>query len=69
MAFKMKNPSPFKVFNTKDDNKKARKDKKAKKAQEAFASGDYKKAYRLTEGSRFRQSLRRMFGSNRPRKA
>ena len=64
MAFKMKNPSPFKVFNTKGDKKKAR---KQKKAQEAFASGNDRKAYRLTEGSGLRQGLRRLFGSNRPK--
>ena len=42
--------------------------RKAKRAQEAFASGNDKKGWRLTEGSRLRQGLRRAFGSNRPKK-
>ena len=43
------------------------KDVKSSKAADAYAKGNDKKGDRLTEGSLVRQSLRRSFGSNKPK--
>ena len=59
MAYKQ---SPFNFYDKEGDPKK-----KAKKAADAYAKGNDKKGDRLTEGSLVRQSLRRRFGSNRPK--
>ena len=48
-------------------SKKKKADRKAKRAADAYAKGNDKKGDRLTEGSLVRQSLRRRFGSNRPK--
>jgi|TARA_R100000081_G_scaffold75497_1_gene41916 hypothetical protein len=63
MAYKQ---SPFNFYDKEGDPKK-KANKKDKKAADAYAKGNDKKGDRLTEGSLVRQSLRRRFGSNRPK--